>query len=166
MGVRKSKWILAGFLFVAGLFVSIWLSAAVTGFVEREIQDFAELKSLSFGAAMAMLKSNDKCAMLFLCCQGLVSLLLVILVMNKKTSQYESAMRRITPDIKTPVAAGQKQHGSAEWLRRDEYKTAFGSYILNPGDPQIKELIKHGYDDLEFMKPKKGSVRGGDRSEN
>ena len=159
MGIRKSKFILAGVLFFAGLFASVWLSAAVTGFIGHEIQTLDELKTLTFGAAMATVAANSKCLTLFLCCQGLITLLLIVLIMNKKTSQYESPMRRITPEIKTPVAAGQKQHGSAEWLRRDEYKAAFGVYILDPGDPLIAELIKDGYKDLEFMKPKKAGVQ-------
>jgi len=37
-----------------------------------------------------------------------------------------------------------------------EKDKAFDSFILDPSHPQIVELIKTGYDGLEFMKEKEG----------
>jgi hypothetical protein len=154
MGVKRSKWFFAGALFIIGTFVSVYSAAAVTGFIERTIQDFSDLKSITLGTAIASAMTNDKCGTLFLCSQGAITLLITVLLMNKKTSQYESPMLKITPKIRTPAMAGQKQHGSAEWLKKSEYMNAFSSYLIDPADPRIKNLTEQGYSDLDFMKNK------------
>jgi len=58
----------------------------------------------------------------------------------------------VTPDIQTPKAVGQYQHGSSRWLKDAEKEKAFKSYILDPSDPLIKSLIETGYDGLDFLK--------------
>jgi type IV secretion system protein VirD4 len=65
---------------------------------------------------------------------------------------YQSHLRTVTPDIQTPVAVGQYQHGSAKWLTNKEKDKAFESFVLDPNAPQIKELLWSGYDELDFMK--------------
>lgn len=62
---------------------------------------------------------------------------------------YQSDLRVITPKISTPVPAGQKQFGSAEWLTEKEKDLAFNSFILNRNDTTVKALIEHGCDDLK-----------------
>jgi type IV secretion system protein VirD4 len=47
---------------------------------------------------------------------------------------------------------GQYQHGSAKWLTEKEKDKAFENFVLDPNDPQIKELLRSGYDGLDFMK--------------
>ena len=54
--------------------------------------------------------------------------------------------------IQTPAAVGQYQHGSAKWLNDKEKDKAFENFILDPNDKQIAELLRRGYDDLDFMK--------------
>lgn len=65
---------------------------------------------------------------------------------------YESDLDTITPEIKTPRAVGQYQHGSARWMSDAEKEKAFDSFILDPNDPVMRELLKTGYDGLDFMK--------------
>lgn len=53
--------------------------------------------------------------MLFLCLNGFIVLFAIFFfVANNKP--YQSELKQITPKISTPVSAGQKQFGSAEWL--------------------------------------------------
>ena len=155
MGIKKSKLILAGVLFFCGLFLSVYTSKVMTLFIEKQIHTLEDLQSIKFSYALSSLMIDSKQGTLFLCIQGFITILLVILVMNHKTSQFESPMVNITPNIQTPIAAGQKQHGSAAWLKKPEYKKAFGSYLLDPGEPKIKELVNSGYEDLDFMENKK-----------
>jgi len=65
---------------------------------------------------------------------------------------YQSHLNTVTPDIQTPAAVGQYQHGSAKWLTEKEKDKAFECFILDPNDKLIAELIQGGYDDLDFMK--------------
>jgi type IV secretion system protein VirD4 len=89
--------------------------------------------------------------MLFLCLQGFAALL-GILYFNDNNKPYQSDLREITPMIKTPVPAGQKQHGSAEWLTEKEKDTAFNNTVINLHDRLIKKLISEGYSDIKEQK--------------
>lgn len=113
-------------------------------------RNFVGPKQLQTGLCIESLMSDKQHLALFLCFVGVVFILVMVLMMNRKTSIYESPLQTLTPKIKTPVPAGQRQHGSATWLKRQEYKDVFGTYLLDPGDPSIKELMEHGYDDLKF----------------
>ena len=44
------------------------------------------------------------------------------------------------------------QHGSARWMSDAEKEKAFDSFILDPNDSAMRELLKTGYDGLDFMK--------------
>ncbi len=55
----------------------------------------------------------------------------------------------ITPNIKTPAPAGQRQFGSARWMSNTEKKETFSPCIITKGDKLISYLIEHGYDDIE-----------------
>lgn len=67
---------------------------------------------------------------------------------------YESDLDTITPEIQTPRAVGQYQHGSARWMTDSEKDKAFDSYILDPHNPTIRQLLDTGYDGLDFLKEK------------
>ena len=88
---------------------------------------------------------------IFWCIQIFVVLGLVLLIVSRIASM-ESKMNRITADIKTPAVAGQKQHGSARWQTKKEIFKNFDVARLKKDNPVIKDLMKHGYDDLEFYK--------------
>jgi type IV secretion system protein VirD4 len=76
----------------------------------------------------------------------------IILLLFNRWGDYASKMQTITNEIKTPVPAGQKQHGSARWLYPKEYKTTFNVAKVFRFDKKIKYLIQHGRDDLDFLK--------------
>ncbi len=69
-----------------------------------------------------------------------------------RTSTYKSDMVKISKNIEIPQRAGQNQYGSARFYRDDELDTVFTEIKINKQDSYIQELMKHGYDDLEFMK--------------
>ena len=89
--------------------------------------------------------------MLYLCLQGFVCVLAVMFFLTNMRP-YESDLDTITPEIRTPKAVGQYQHGSARWMSDAEKGKAFDSFTLDPDDPAIRELLKTGYDGLDFMK--------------
>nr|WP_250860449.1 type IV secretory system conjugative DNA transfer family protein [Oceanirhabdus seepicola] len=86
--------------------------------------------------------------LLLLCLNGFAVLFAIFFfVANNKP--YQSELRQITPNISTPVSAGQKQFGSAKWLAEKEKDIAFESFSLNPNDSKVKILIEQGYDDVQ-----------------
>jgi type IV secretion system protein VirD4 len=110
-------------------------SLALTGFIE------------SIGS-MAASKQHF---MLFFCLMGF-SLIMSAVFFLTNMRPYQSHLSTITPDIQTPAAVGQDQHGSAKWLTDKEKDKAFEHFILDPDDPRIAELLRTGYDGLDFMK--------------
>ena len=87
MGIKKSKLIFAGVLFVCGLFLSIYASMVIKLFIERQIQTLEVLKSIKFSYALANLFSDSKQGTLFLCIQGLITLLLI----DRKSTRLNSS---------------------------------------------------------------------------
>ena len=61
-------------------------------------------------------------------------------------------MPRSAREVLPVLAVGQYQHGSARWMSDAEKEKAFDSFILDPNDSAMRELLKTGYDGLDFMK--------------
>lgn len=84
--------------------------------------------------------------LLFLVFEGFLFLCLFALLQQSGYACY-SDLIKVTKDIEIPVPVGQFQHGSARWLKENEYAQVFGSYLLDPWDPMLKELIRKGRED-------------------
>lgn len=148
---RKPKLTICVLIFFAGGIFNLFFSTTLHGLLTRKM---TRLTILPFGRCASSLFNNRQHLMLFLCLQGFI-LILALLFYLTNLRPYQSDLDTITPDIKTPKAVGQFQHGSARWLTDKEKNKAFGSFVLDPDNPQIKKLIQTGYDDLEFLKDKK-----------
>lgn len=149
--MKKEKLILAAILFPISLVASLFISSGITLFLAKEWEGFHQLARI--GNLLARLASDKQTGMLFLCVEGfLCALILMMVVTGKSHEVYESPLRNITDKIKTPVPAGQNQHGSSKWLDRKAYRNIFGAYTLDPKNPVIAELIRLGRDDLQFTK--------------
>ena len=144
----KQKILICAMIFISGTVLNLFFSTAVHGLLTREI---TRLSLLPIGECLASLFSSRQHLMLDLCLQGFVCVLAVMFFLTNMRP-YESDLDTITPEIKTPKAVGQYQHGSARWMSDAEKGKAFDSFTLDPLDPAIRELLKTGYDGLDFMK--------------
>lgn len=106
------------------------------------------LKWISFNECLNSLFQNQQHMLLFLCLQGFV-LLIAVYFYLANNKPYQSRLRVITPTISTPVPAGQKQFGSAEWLSEKEKDRVFQYFKLNKNDRYIKMLMKAGIKDYK-----------------
>jgi hypothetical protein len=104
-----------------------------------------------FFESISSMAADRQHLMLFLVLTGFSFVLSVVFFLTN-LRPYQSNLRSVTPDILTPAAVGQYQHGSAKWLSDREKDRAFESFVLDPNDPQIAELLRSGYDGLDFMK--------------
>lgn len=147
----KPKLIICSLIFLTGGFGNLFFSAAIHGLLSRQM---TVLKLLPVGECLVSLVSSKQHFLLYLCLQGFILILSVMFFLTN-LRPYQSDLTEITPDIKTPVAVGQYQHGSARWLKDTEKGKAFDSFVLNPHNKVIKPLIKGGYDNIEFLKNKK-----------
>ena len=129
---------------LSNLYFSTFLHQALS--VAQEEGGFT-IPSLS--ASMDSIKEDKNHFKLFISIEAIVFLMAIAFcLINDKT--YQSDFKKITPNIFTPVSAGQGQFGSARWLTEDERKT-FSTCILNRKDDVIDFLMKHGYDDLKDL---------------
>lgn len=147
----KPKIIICSLIFFVGGFVNLFFSAAIHGLLSRQM---SVLKLLPIGQCLTSLFTSKQHFLLYLCLQGFILILSVMFFLTN-LRPYQSDLTEITPDIKTPVAVGQYQHGSARWLKDTEKDKAFDSFVLNPHNKVIKPLIKGGYDNIEFLKNEK-----------
>ena len=149
MKSKKKKLLISLLILVSGVLFNLYFSTNVHLLLTREITTLSIPK---FKYCLESITSSKEHLMLFFCLNGFVMLFAIyFFVANNKP--YQSELKQITPKISTPVSAGQKQFGSAEWLTEKEKDTAFESFILNNNDSTVKTLIKEGYDDLqEIMK--------------
>lgn len=106
------------------------------------------IEFVPFTESIKSIVSDQQHLALFLCFEGFVALASIyLIVMNSKP--YQSKLRMITPNISTPVPAGQKQFGSAQWLTEKEKDKAFDFYVLKKNHLLIKNLIQSGDEDLK-----------------
>ena len=143
----KPKLILCAVIFVIGCIVSVFFSTALHNILSREMRTLA---FTGFFDCIRSMAADRQHLMMFLCFAGF-SLILAVVFFLTNMRPYQSHLRTITPDIQTPAAVGQYQHGSAKWLDDKEKDKAFESFVLDPNDSQIKELLRSGYDGLDFM---------------
>jgi type IV secretion system protein VirD4 len=147
----KQKLIVCSFIFFIGAILNLFFSTALHGLLSRQV---TVLKLLPVGQCLSSLFSSRQHFLLYLCLQGFM-LVLAVMYYLTNLRPYQSDLTEITPDIKTPVAVGQYQHGSARWLKENEKDKAFDSFVLNPHDKFVKQLIESGYDNIDFLKDKK-----------
>jgi type IV secretion system protein VirD4 len=135
-------------IFAIGCFVSIFFSTALHNILSGQMKTLA---FTGFFECVGSIAAERQHFMLFLCLSGF-SLILSIVFFLTNMRPYQSNLKTVTPDIQTPAAVGQYQHGSAKWLSDKEKDKAFENFVLDPNDKQIAELLRSGYDGLDFMK--------------
>lgn len=152
MKSKKKKALISLLIIVGGLLFNTYFSTIIHLLLTKKI---TTLEISNFKYCLESIASSKQHLMLFLYLYGFIVLFAVFFfVANDKP--YQSDLKQITPKISTPVSAGQKQFGSAEWLSEKEKDLAFQSFILNTNDSTVTTLIKQGYDDLQEIM--KGSV--------
>jgi hypothetical protein len=135
-------------IFLIGCFVSVFFSTALHNILSGQMKTMA---FTGFFECVGSIAADRQHFMLFLCLSGF-SFILSIVFFLTNMRPYQSNLKTVTPDIQTPAAVGQYQHGSAKWLSDKEKDKAFENFILDPNDPQIRELLRSGYDGLDFLK--------------
>jgi type IV secretion system protein VirD4 len=142
---------LCAFISFAGIAASLFFSTVLHGIMSRQAAT-ASIPKLS--ECLRSVAGDQRHLMLFACFVGL-SLLGGAMYYFSNKRPYQSSLNAITPDIQTPAAVGQYQHGSARWLTEKETAEAFPWFVIDPDDEQIRDLLRSGYEGLDFI-----NVRG------
>ncbi|HCA28479.1 MAG TPA: TRAG family protein [Ruminococcaceae bacterium] len=144
----KPKLVTCALIFFVGGFLNLFFSTALHGLLSHKI---TKLSFPPLIQCLSSLVSSRQHFLLFLCIQGFF-LLLAVLFFTTNLYPYKSDLVKITPEIQTPKAVGQYQHGSARWLTEEEQDRTFNSYVIDPNDKLIKSLIDSGYKGIDFIK--------------
>lgn len=127
-------------IFIFTSFGSLYLTFGITslfqggGFPSYRVSPFF---------IISILQTNSFALNLYLICLGFC-LILVAIFITSNMRPYYSDLKKITPNIETPVVAGQNQHDSASWLDEREIDRTFKSLNINTQDKVISKLIESG----------------------
>lgn len=144
----KPKLIICALIFIIGGILNVFFSMALHNILTGQMRTLA---FTGFFECIGSMAGSRQHLLLFLCSQGFVLILSIVFFLTNMRP-YQSHLNTVTPDIQTPAAVGQYQHGSAKWLTEKEKDRAFESFVLDPDDELIKRLLQSGYDGLDFMK--------------
>lgn len=138
----KGKILIAIFEVIIGTIVNIYFSTYLHNLLSNQGPLIPK-----FYQSVVSIISNRQNLLLFLCFEVFV-LLIAAYIITTKDKAYQSDLVKITPNIFTPVAAGQKQFGSARWMKKEEKENIFPICKLNKSDKLIQYLIKVGDSDM------------------
>ena len=144
----KPKLLLCALIFIAGAIFNMFFTTALHNVLTGQMQT---LEFSGFFASIGSMATSRQHLLLFLCSQGFVLILATAFFLTNMRP-YQSHLNTVTPEIQTPAAVGQYQHGSAKWLNDEEKENAFDSFVLDPNDGQIAELLRSGYEGLDFLR--------------
>lgn len=162
MKYKKQKLIISVLIFLVGLWLNLFLSTNLHFLLLRKNQVISLLSIKEAIDSMMISKSH---LLLFLCFQGFVVLgAIFYYVENHKP--YQSEILKLTPQISTPVVAGQKQFGAATWLSEKEKNLVFKSFSLTKNNIEIEKWEQRNNEELEKIieREEKGEERREDEN--
>ena len=132
----KKKFIALAVLFLFTMPICVYISNIIHLGLSGELTDFSMPE---FKIALINLFTNDKQLKICLLLQGLFLLFFIFVLFIKKENIYESELINVTDKIKTPIAVGQGQYGTARWMTNAEFQEAFNKNILD-ANLDIKDI--------------------------
>lgn len=142
---KKKKLFISIFILIVGTLFNLVFTTNLHYLLKGKIRN---LQLFSIYIIFASMKNNKEHLLLFLAFNGIALLgAIFYYILNHKP--YQSELVEITPMIKTPVSAGQKQFGSARWLTDNEKDKNFKSVVLDANDKKIKGLNKLAEDEVD-----------------
>ena len=146
----KEKILLSSFLLLLSSVINLWFSASLHNLMTKKQ---STLTWIPLWNCLVGLITQKQQLLLFLSFEGMI-VLCCFLFWIQNDKGYQSRLMKITEDIYTPEPVGQYQHGSARWLKEKEKGQVFAYQTIDPNHKVIQELLKTGYDDLDFCKQK------------
>jgi len=142
--VKTSIFILLSLIgLTIGVFFAGYLNLLFTG---RGIDDISIIQP-----AMLLhgIITDERQRMLTLCVMIVIETGIAAFVLLSQKETFESDTADVTKDIKTPIAIGQGQHGTARWMTAADKRAAFSIYRLDKGEPVYSALLRAGRKDAK-----------------
>ena len=124
-----------------GYFFAGYLNMLLSG---GSIDDLSSIRPARLLAGMV---SDERQRMLTLCVGIVIETGIAAFILLNRKETFESDTADITKGIKTPIAIGQGQHGTARWMNAAEKRKAFSVYRLDKHAPLYLRLLQAGGQD-------------------
>lgn len=143
---KRNRIIVSVLVLILGIVFSIFFST-----IFHKILSSKQITNLTFPNLKDCIESiiSSKQHFKLFLCFIVISVLASLGLYFSSDKAYQSELQKITPDIYTPIKAGQNQHGSARWLTDKEKEQVFNVFKLDSKDKDIRKLINEGYQDLK-----------------
>jgi len=122
----------------AGFFFSGYLNLLFSG------GSVGDLSAIQPAKIFTGVLSDGRQRMLTLCVGLVIEAGIAALALLSRKETFESDVVSVTNGIKTPIAIGQGQHGTARWMKADEKRMAFSVYRLDSRETTYSKLLKEG----------------------
>lgn len=154
----KGKLIGIGILVPICGIASIFLSSLIHLMMS---QQWTGTSQLAWGLCIERIKMDKQVGMIALTVfvMSIAILAMLIFMLGSNKTSFKPELRTITDKISTPIPYGERQHGSARWLKSEEYKNAFAIASVSFEQEPLATLCSQGKEDLSFCKPKKEEVK-------
>ena len=94
------------------------------------VKEFTSISDINAQTVIQSIVDSDRHLQLYVLLQFLFMLFIVLIVFVETNNIFESKLGNVTDKIKTPFVVGQGQHGTARWLKDNEYEKVFNKNIL------------------------------------
>lgn len=143
---KKIRIITSISILLIGLILSLFFTTVLHRVLSTKNLDFGKLPNLR--DIFYSLKSSRQHLYLFLSFMAILILASIGFYLSFDKA-YSSELQMITPNIYTPVRAGQNQYGSARWMTEKEKEKHLGFVLIDPRDKNISKLIQDGYEEVD-----------------
>lgn len=141
---KKIKLYISTAIFILGTCLNLLFTTNLHYLLKGEVRHVQWFK---ISTIVGSIISSRQHLLLFLAFDGIILLgAISYYILNHKP--YQSDLIEITPMIKTPISAGQKQFGSARWLTDEEKEKHFKSVMLDSNDKKLLSLKKQATNEV------------------
>jgi len=147
MTKKKMKFGLFILLSLIGLTVGFFFAGYLNLLFSGGSMD--DLSVLQPAKLLAGVMSDERQRMLTFCIEVVIEAGIAALIILNRKETFESDTTDITKGIKTPIAIGQGQHGTARWMTAAEKRSAFSVYRLDKQDKLYHDLLLAGRQDTK-----------------
>ena len=142
MNKKKAKISIFIILSLIGLTIGFFLAGYLNLlFSGGSIDDLSAIQPLKI---LAGIITDERQRMLTLCVFIIIETGIAAFILLNRKETFESDTSDITKGIKTPIAIGQGQHGTARWMTAAEKRMAFSIYRLDKREPFYSDLLRAG----------------------
>lgn len=126
-----------------GIIFSMYFAVFLDGLLRNNLP-----KSILLHSVLFRLITNHKAFSFFIIGVIIVGLCIMVLILTD-AKDYQSKQIIVTDCISTPVASGQGQHGTAEWLDKEQFEIVFGSVVIDSKNELLINLTKNNDLDIK-----------------